>query len=70
MEADVEVLVAEHSHGNEWGVVIDGTIDLTIGDLARTYSKGESYVFPANTPHRARIHPGFPAIDYFVDRNR
>lgn len=70
MEADGEVIVAEHSHGNQWGVVIDGTIDLTIGDVTRTYAKGETYVIPGGTLHRARIHAGFQAIDYFVDRDR
>ena len=70
MEADVEVVVSEHSHGNQWGMVIDGTIDLTIGENTRTYAKGDTYVIPGGTPHRARIHAGFQAIDYFVDRNR
>ncbi|MGA9118037.1 MAG: cupin domain-containing protein, partial [Bacteroidota bacterium] len=70
MEADVEVIVPQHSHGNQWGVVIDGKIDLTIGEETRTYASGETYVIPNGTPHSARIHPGFRAIDYFVDPAR
>jgi mannose-6-phosphate isomerase-like protein (cupin superfamily) len=70
MEADVEVIVPQHSHGNQWGVVIEGTIDLTIGEETQTYTRGATYIIPTGTPHRARIHPGFRAIDYFVDRNR
>lgn len=70
MEADVDVIVPQHSHGDQWGIVIDGEIDLTIGDAARTYVSGETYVIPGGTPHQARIHAGFRAIDYFVDRNR
>lgn len=70
MEADVEVLVPQHSHGNQWGIVINGKIDLTIGNDFRTYASGETYVIPNGTPHHARIHSGFRAIDYFVDRNR
>jgi hypothetical protein len=69
-EADVEVAVPEHSHGDQWGVVIDGKIDLTIGGHTRTYTRGETYFIPAGTPHRARIHPGFRAVDYFADRER
>ena len=70
MEADVEVTVSEHSHGNQWGVVIEGKIDLTIGDTTRTYTSGQTYVIPSGMPHRAQIHAGFQAIDYFVDRDR
>ena len=70
MEADVEVIVPQHSHGNQWGVVIDGKIDLTIGEGTRTYTSGETYVVPNGTPHSARIHSGFRAIDYFVDPAR
>ena len=69
-EADIEVYVPQHSHGNQWGVVIDGKIDLTIGELTRTYTCGHTYFVPAGTPHQARIYPGFRAIDYFADRNR
>ncbi len=69
-ESDIEVSVPEHSHGNQWGIVIDGKIELTIGDQTQTYSRGDTYFIPAGTAHRARIHPGFQALDYFADRNR
>ncbi len=70
MEADVDVDVTPHSHGNQWGIVIEGKIDLTIGEDTRTYNQGDMYVIPTGTIHRARIHAGFRAIDYFVDQNR
>ena len=70
MEADVEVIVPQHSHGNQWGVVIDGKIELTIGGDTQTYASGDTYVIPVGTPHYARIHSGFRAIDYFTDHNR
>jgi hypothetical protein len=69
-EADVEVTVPEHAHGDQWGVVIDGKIDLTIGGHMRTYTCGDTYFIPDGTPHRARIYPGFRAVDYFADRER
>ena len=69
-ESDIEVSVPEHSHGNQWGIVIDGKIELTVGDQTRTYSHGDTYFIAAGTAHRARIHPGFRALDYFADRNR
>lgn len=69
-ESDIEVTVPEHSHGDQWGIVIDGEIELTIGDARRTYRKGDTYFIPSGTPHRAKIYPGFRAVDYFADKDR
>ena len=69
-ESDIELTVPEHSHGDQWGVVMDGKIDLTIGNNTQTYSRGDTYFIPAGTPHQARIYPGYRAVDYFADRNR
>jgi hypothetical protein len=69
-ESDVELTVPEHTHGNQWGVVIDGKIDLTIGGHTQTYTRGDAYLIPSGTPHQARICPGYRAVDYFADRNR
>ncbi len=70
MEADVDVIVPEHSHGDQWGVVIDGKIDLTIGDHTHTFINGDTYSIPNGTSHHALIHSGFRAIDFFADRDR
>ncbi len=69
-ESDIEVDVPEHSHGEQWGIVIDGEIELTIGGLNRTYRKGDTYFIPSGTLHKATIHPGFRAVDYFADKDR
>ena len=70
MEADVDVIVPTHSHGDQWGVVIEGEIDLTVGDDHQTYTAGDTYFIPGGTPHHARIHSGFRALDFFADRDR
>lgn len=69
-ESDIEVSVPDHSHGNQWGAVIDGKIEMTIGGQTTIYSCGDTYFIPAGTAHRARIYPGFRAVDYFADRDR
>ena len=69
-ESDVEVSVPEHSHGSQWGTVIDGEIELTIDGQLHTYRRGDSYLIPAGTPHSARIPPGFRAVDYFEEKDR
>ena len=69
-ESAVELDVPEHSHGDQWGVVLSGRIELTIGGHPRRYGRGDTYFIPAGVPHKARIHPGFRAVDYFADRDR
>ncbi len=69
-ESEIELAVPEHSHGEQWGVVLDGKIDLTIDGVERTYSRGDTYYVPSGVLHRARIYPGFRAVDFFSDRNR
>ena len=60
----------EHSHCFQWGIVIDGEIDLTIGGDTRTYVKGDSYHVPEGVTHSARIPYGCLAMDYFADPER
>jgi len=70
MEAVKEIQLPPHSHGAQWGIVVAGRLDLTIGGEARTYGPGESYSIPAGVEHFGTLHPGFRAIDCFADRDR
>lgn len=69
-ESDIELSVPTHSHGSQWGTVIDGKIELTIDGQKRTYRRGDSYFIPAGATHSAIIHAGFRAFDYFADKDR
>lgn len=40
--------------GQEGGVVIRGTFELTLGDVTHLLKPGDSYYFPSTTPHRFR----------------
>ena len=62
--------VAPHSHGEQWGVVVDGEMDLTIGGETRTYRKGDTYHIPAGVVHSATFRTRVRAIDLFADRDR
>ena len=66
-ESDIEVSVADHYHGSQWGTVLDGKIEMTIGDQTIVYSRGDTYFIPKGTVHKAKIYPGFRAVDYFAN---
>ncbi len=46
MEFSEDVEVPEHSHADQWGIVLESKIDLTINGIERTYEKGERFFFP------------------------
>jgi quercetin dioxygenase-like cupin family protein len=59
-----------HSHGAQWGIVVEGEMELTIGDLTRRYGPGDSYFIPAGVEHGAKFHSRVRAIDVFADVDR
>ncbi len=63
-------LVPEHAHGAQWGLVIDGEIELTIAGETRTYRRGDRYEIPAAAPHSARCAHGALVLDLFADPGR
>jgi quercetin dioxygenase-like cupin family protein len=69
-EVDDELTVPEHVHGAQWGVVLDGSMEMTIGSVTSVYQRGDTYYVPAGVSHQTVIHPGFRAIDVFADAHR
>nr|WP_319949472.1 cupin domain-containing protein [uncultured Shimia sp.] len=59
-----------HSHGAQWGTVVHGQIELTIGDHTQTYGPGDSYSIPAGVEHGAIIQAGTKVIDVFEEADR
>jgi len=48
-------VVAPHSHPHEqMGLMVSGTMELTIGDETRILSAHEMYVIPGGVPHSAK----------------
>ena len=62
--------VPEHSHGEQWGIVVEGEMELTIGGEAKRYGPGDSYHIPAGVPHSAKFLSFFRTIDVFADADR
>lgn len=65
-----EVFIPEHTHKAQWGIVVEGKIDLTIGGLKITYKKGDTYFIPDGVKHSAKVYKGFSAIDFFDQPDR
>jgi quercetin dioxygenase-like cupin family protein len=62
--------VAEHSHCAQWGIVVEGNMELTIGGETKNYQKGDSYFVPDGVLHSAEFNKKTWAIDFFADNNR
>jgi quercetin dioxygenase-like cupin family protein len=62
---------SEHSHESpQWGIVVEGQMELTIGRKAHVYEKGDEYFIPAHTKHSARFLTRVRAIDFFAEKAR
>jgi quercetin dioxygenase-like cupin family protein len=59
-----------HAHGAQWGTVLEGEIEFTIGGETRTYRPGDSYSIPAGVEHGAMIKAGTRVIDVFEEADR
>ena len=67
-EKDVEV--PEHSHEAQWGVVLEGEIELTIDGKKYTLTKGDTYFIPKDVKHSARIRRGYKDLTLFNQKDR
>lgn len=62
--------VPPHSHGAQWGIIVDGEIELTIGGETRTYRQGDAYFIGAGVAHSAELKAACRAIDVFAEPER
>ena len=62
--------VPPHSHGRQWGVVLEGEMWLTIDGAEKLMHKGDSYFIPSGVVHSARFEVACKVLDLFEDSNR
>lgn len=67
-ENDAEI--PEHSHEAQWGVVLEGEIQLTIGGVEFIFKKGDTYFVPSGVKHSATIKKGYKDITLFNQKDR
>lgn len=64
MEAGAEVPFHHHPH-EQGGMLISGTLELTIGDETKRCEPGSMFLIPPNTPHRALAITECVVLDIF-----
>jgi quercetin dioxygenase-like cupin family protein len=62
--------VPPHSHGAQFGVVMEGEMVLTIGDETKVYGKGDTYTIGEGVEHQAECKSLVLAMDFFDDADR
>lgn len=60
MDEGAEVPLHHHPH-EQGGMLLSGTLELTIGDEVRLCQPGSMFMIPPNTPHRA-VAVGGPCV--------
>jgi quercetin dioxygenase-like cupin family protein len=70
MSFDRDAEVPEHSHEAQWGVVLDGEIELTIEGRKHIFRRGDTYSIPKGVPHSAKIKRGYKDLTLFDQRDR
>jgi quercetin dioxygenase-like cupin family protein len=65
---DPGAIVVEHSHPNEQlGVVVDGSVTITVGDETRDMQTGDAYVVPPDLVHSGIAGPqGVTLVETFA----
>ena len=62
--------IPPHAHQEQWGVVLEGEIELTVDGVTTTYVKGDSYFIPAGAVHSGRVNTRSKIMDLFNEPAR
>ena len=62
--------IPPHSHGEQWGILVEGELELTIDGQTKRYGPGDSYHIPAGAVHGAKFLSHVRVIDVFADVDR
>lgn len=70
MEFSEDVDLPEHAHESQWGIVLEGKIELVINGVKHTYVKGDRYFIPKGEKHSGKIFAGYADMTYFDQKDR
>ena len=70
-EMDSSAVVPEHSHDYpQWGIMVDGKMELTVDGQPHIVDKGDEYLIPAGAKHFARFFGKCRVMDLFSEKSR
>lgn len=64
MQFDKDVNLPLHSHESQYGIVLEGRIELTINGKTNTYTKGDRYFIPKGVMHSGKIYAGYADMTF------
>ena len=70
MEFDNDTDLPEHSHESQYGIVLEGRIDLVIDGEKKSFGKGDRYYIPSGVKHSGKIYAGYADMTFFNEKNR
>ncbi|MFC1575628.1 cupin domain-containing protein [Gemmatimonadota bacterium] len=70
MEFKEEADVPEHSHREQWELVLAGSVRLTVEGVEKEYQAGDNFFIPAGALHSARVTAGYRAVILFNEPDR
>ena len=71
VEFEEGVDLPEHNHVYpQWGLVIDGEMELKINGVSRFCRKGDEYYIPVGELHCARFFSKTRVMDFFSEKSR
>ena len=65
-----DVEIPPHSHKAQWGTVLEGEVEVTIGGETRLYKPGATYFIPSGVVHSAKARAGAKIMDFFEEPDR
>jgi quercetin dioxygenase-like cupin family protein len=70
-EMEPSAVVPEHIHEYpQWGMVIDGEMNLITNGKSLICTKGTEYLIPARVKHYARFYKETRVVDFFSEKSR
>jgi mannose-6-phosphate isomerase-like protein (cupin superfamily) len=69
-DIEPDASIPEHSHGEQWGVVVDGEAELVVNGVKKVCRKGDTYYIPAGAVHSVTFRTRLKTIDFFAEPNR
>jgi len=62
--------IPDHSHCDQWGMVLEGKMRFTIDGETKVYTRGDRYFIPEGIVHSAEFITKCYVLDFFADPNR